>query len=117
MEIEEKESGGVTILGLKGRLILGEAADLVRDNINGLIQRGCRRLVLNLQEVSSIDSTGLGVIVGTYTFLSGQGGQLKLLGVPKRIRELLILTDLATVIEIFEQEQDAVRSFPGQPTR
>ena len=117
MEIEEKESGGVTILGLKGRLILGEQTDLVRGKIDGLVQQGCRRLVLNLQEVSSIDSTGLGVIIGTYTVLKDQGGQLKLLSVPKRIQELLVLTDLATLIDSFELEQDAVRSFPGEPTR
>lgn len=117
MEIEEKESGGVTILRLKGRLIFGEQTDLVRDKIKGLVQHGCQRLVLNLQEVSSLDSTGLGVILSTYTLLRGQGGQLKLLSVPKRIRELLVLTELATVIESFELEQDAVRSFPGQSTR
>ena len=112
LEIEEKEREGVTILSLKGKLQVDANLELITDRINTLIQNGCRKLVLNLQGVSAIDSSGLGMIIGPFALLRSLGGQLKLLKVSQRIRELLVLTELATVIETFEEEAAAVRSFP-----
>ncbi len=112
LEIEETEREGVTILGLKGKLQVDANLELLTDRINTLIQNGCRKLVLNLHGVSAIDSSGLGMIIGPFTLLRCQGGQLKLLKVSQRIRELLVLTELATVIESFDEEADVVRSFP-----
>ena len=111
MQIEQRTVGDVTILDLKGKMTLGEGDELLRDKVNSLIQQGQKKLVLNLAEVPYIDSAGLGEIVRTYTTVSRQGGQLKLLNLTKRIIDLLSITKLLTVFETFENENDAVRSF------
>ncbi|MBE3134156.1 MAG: STAS domain-containing protein [Acidobacteria bacterium] len=111
MQIEQRSVGDVTIIDLKGKLTLGEGDELLRDKVNSLIQQGMKKLVLNLAEVPYIDSAGLGEIVRTYTTVSRQGGQLKLLSLTKRITDLLSITKLLTVFETFENEHDAVRSF------
>lgn len=111
MQIEERAVGDVTVLDLKGRVTLGEGDELLKDKVNSLINQGRRKLVLNLAEVPYIDSAGLGEIVRTYTTVSRQGGSLKLLGLTKRITDLLSITKLLTVFETFESEDDAVKSF------
>lgn len=111
MHIEQRSVGDVTIIDLKGKMTLGEGDELLRDKVNSLIQQGLKKLVLNLAEVPYIDSAGLGEIVRTYTTVSRQGGQLKLLNLTKRITDLLSITKLLTVFETFENENDAVRSF------
>ena len=111
MQIEQRSVGDVTIIDLKGKMTLGEGDELLRDKVNSLIQQGLKKLVLNLAEVPYIDSAGLGEIVRTYTTVSRQGGQLKLLSLTKRITDLLSITKLLTVFETFENEHDAVRSF------
>ena len=111
MRIEEREVGEVLILDLSGKLTIGEGDELLKDKINSLIQQGRRKLVLNLAGVPYIDSAGLGEIVRTYTTVSRQGGQLKLLNLTKRIQDLLAITKLLTVFETFDSEQEAVQSF------
>ena len=111
MEIEERASGGVMILELKGKLTIGEGDELLKDKVNSLIQQGHQKLLLNLEGVPYLDSTGLGEIVRTYTTVSRQGGQLKLLNLTKRIEDLLAITKLLTVFETFESEPEAVESF------
>ena len=111
MRIEEREVGEVLILDLNGKLTIGEGDELLKDKINSLIQQGRRKLVLNLAGVPYIDSAGLGEIVRTYTTVSRQGGELKLLNLTKRIQDLLAITKLLTVFETFDSEQEAVQSF------
>ena len=111
MRIEEREVGEVLILDLSGKLTIGEGDELLKDKINSLIQQGRRKLVLNLAGVPYIDSAGLGEVVRTYTTVSRQGGQLKLLNLTKRIQDLLAITKLLTVFETFDSEQEAVQSF------
>jgi len=111
MQIEQRSAGDVMIIDLKGKMTLGEGDELLRDKVNSLIQQGMKKLVLNLAEVPYIDSAGLGEIVRTYTTVSRQGGQLKLLNLTKRITDLLSITKLLTVFETFDNEKDAVRSF------
>ncbi len=111
MEIHEREREGVAILDLKGRLTVGPAATEVREAISKLAGAGQNKIVLNLQHVDYIDSTGLGTLVVCYTALQKAGGALKLLNVNKRNLELLVLTKLSTVFELFTDEQDAVNSF------
>jgi len=111
MQIEERSAGDVTVLDLKGKMTLGEGAELLRDKINSLIQQGRRKVVLNLEDVPYIDSAGLGEIVRTYTTISRQGGSLKLLNLTKRITDLLSITKLLTVFDTYDSEADAVRSF------
>ena len=111
MQIDERVVGDVTFLDLKGKLTLGEGDTLLKDKVNSLIMEGKKKLVLNLEGVPYIDSAGLGEIVRTYTTVSRQGGKLKLLNLTKRIQDLLSITKLLTVFEVYETEAEAVRSF------
>jgi len=113
-EIRQSEREGIVILELKGRLTVGEASTL-REKINELVAAGRRNIVLDMQQVDYIDSTGLGSMVICYTTLKKAGGALKLLHLNKRNIELMILTKLHSIFEIFSEEPDAVNSFfPGR---
>jgi len=111
MQIEERQVGEVMILDLKGKVTLGEGDEVLKDKINSLILQNKKRILLNLADVPYIDSAGLGEIVRTYTTVSRQGGQLKLVNLTKRITDLLMITKLLTVFETFDVEQDALKSF------
>ena len=111
MQIDERNVGDVMVLDVKGRITLGEGDELLKDKVNSLLNQGYKKIVLNLAEVPYIDSAGLGEIVRTYTTVSRQGGNLKLLNLTKRITDLLAITKLLTVFETFDSENDAVQSF------
>ena len=111
MQIEGRASGDDMILDLKGKLTIGEGDELLKDKINSLIQQGHRKLLMNLEGVSYVDSAGLGEIVRTHTTVSRQGGSLKLLNLTKRIEDLLSVTKLLTVFDTYESEQEALDSF------
>lgn len=111
LEIRRREKEGVVILDLSGPLTVGEPASRVREALHDLLAQGRKNVVLNLQDVDYIDSTGLGAMVVCYTTLRKSGGALKLLNLNRRNIELLVLTKLSTVFEIFSDEQDAVNSF------
>ena len=111
MQIEERVVGEVTILDLKGKITLGEGDEALKDKINSLIHQNRKRILLNLEDVPYIDSAGLGEIVRTYTTVSRQGGQLKLVNLTKRITDLLSITKLLTVFETFESEPEALKSY------
>jgi anti-sigma B factor antagonist len=111
LEITRRVKEGVTILDLKGRLIVGEPAVNLRESLNQEVAQSVVRVILNLEHVDYIDSTGLGSMVICFTTLQKAGGALKLLKLNRRNIELLLLTKLSTVFEIFGDEQDAVNSF------
>ena len=111
MQIDERVVNGVTILDLKGKITLGEGDEALRDRISHLLQTGSKKLLLNLEGVPYIDSAGLGEVVRTYTTVSRQGGQLKLVNLTKRITDLLMITKLLTVFETFDTEPEALKSF------
>jgi anti-sigma B factor antagonist len=111
MQIDERTVSEVTVLDLKGKITLNEGDEVLKDKINSLIMQGKKKILLNLAEVPYIDSAGLGEIVRTYTTVSRQGGQLKLVNLTKRITDLLMITKLLTVFETFEVEQDAIKSY------
>src|SRR2546425_11578116 len=111
MQIEERSTGDVTILDLKGRMTMGEGDELLKDKINSLILQGRKKLVLNLEGVPYVDSAGLGEIVRTYTTVSRQGGSLKLVNLTKRITDLLAITKLLTIFDTYDSESEAVKSF------
>ena len=111
MQIEERTVGDVVVLDLKGRITLGEGDQLLKDKVNSLVNQGRKRIILNLAGVPYIDSAGLGEIVRTYTTVSRQGGQLKLVNLTKRITDLLMITKLLTVFETFDTEPEALKSF------
>ena len=111
MQIDQRASGDVVILDLKGKITLGEGDELLKDKVNSLVNQGHKKIVLNLAGVPYIDSAGLGEVVRTYTTVSRQGGSLKLLNLTKRITDLLSITKLLTVFDTYDSEADAVRSF------
>src|SRR6266436_2901711 len=111
LEIQQREREGVTLLDLKGRITVGSEATALREKIAGLASGGTSNTVLNLQHVDYIDSTGLGALVIVATSMRKSGGNVKLLNLNRRNIELLVMTKLATVFEIFSDEQDAVNSY------
>ena len=111
MQIQERQVGDVIVLDLKGRVMLGEGDEILKDKVNSLVNQGRRKIVLNLAEVPYIDSAGLGEIVRTFTTVSRQGGSLKLLNLTKRITDLLAITKLLTVFDTYDSEDEAVQSF------
>ena len=110
-EIRRREREGVVILDMKGRLVVGEPSVRLREAINQEASQNHNNVILNLEEVDYIDSTGLGCMVICYTTLQKAGGTLKLLKLNRRNIELLLLTKLSTIFEIFADEQDAINSF------
>jgi anti-sigma B factor antagonist len=111
LEIQEREREGILILDLKGRLIVGEPVSELREKVRLAVENGKLNIVLNLENVDYIDSTGLGGLVISYTTVKKAGGALKILKLSQRNVELLVLTKLTTVFEAFIDEQDAVNSF------
>ena len=111
MEIDERTVGDVVVLDIKGRVQLGEGDEMLKDKVNSLLNQGRKKIILNLAEVPYIDSAGLGEVVRTFTTVSRQGGNLKLLNLTKRITDLLAITKLLTVFDTYDSEQEAVQSF------
>ena len=111
MQITERSVGDVMILDVKGKITLGEGDELLKDKVNSMVNQGQYKIILNLADVPYLDSAGLGEVVRAYTTVSRQGGSLKLLGLTKRITDLLSITKLLTVFDTFDSENDAVRSF------
>jgi anti-sigma B factor antagonist len=111
LEIVQRETEGVVILDVNGRLTVGASATTLRDYSRELAAAGKINVILNLAEVDYIDSTGLGSLVVAYTKLRKAGGRLRLLNLNRRNIELLVLTKLTTVFELFDDEHNAVNSF------
>jgi anti-sigma B factor antagonist len=111
LEIQDREKEGITILDLKGRLAVGEPCTLLREKVDQDLADGHNRIILNLRQVDYIDSTGLGSMVICFTRLQKSGGAMKLVNLNRRNIELLLLTKLSTVMQIFGDEQEAVNSF------
>ena len=111
LDIQQREREGIIILALDGRITVGSEAGLLRDTIASLNAAGTRNIVLDMAKVSYVDSTGLGALVMCATTLRKNGGNLKLFNLNRRNIELLVMTKLATVFEIFNDEQDAVNSY------
>ena len=112
MHISERTVGDVVIVDLSGKVTLGDGGDVVlKDKMQSLLQQGRKNVLLNLGEVSYVDSAGLGQIVQSYATIMKNGGSLKLLNVTKRIKDLLSITKLLTVFETYEAEGEAVNSF------
>ena len=111
MNIDVRTVGDVRILDWKGKITLGEETMAVRKTVRDIVNGGAKKLVLNLADVNYIDSSGVGELVSTYTTVTNAGGQLKLLNLTKKIRELLAITKLLTVFDVYDNEKAAVSSF------
>ena len=101
----------VTVVDLSGRITLGEGSTVLRDTVRELLGRGQKKILLNLGDVTYIDSSGIGELVSGFTTVANQGGQLKLLNLTKKVHDLLQITKLYTVFDVHEEEAHAVRSF------
>ena len=111
LEIQQREREGIVILDAKGRITMGEESGVLRDTAAALTASGSKNIILNLAHVDYIDSTGLGALVMCSTSLRKAGGTLKLLNLNRRNVELLVMTKLATVFDLYTDEQDAVNSY------
>lgn len=111
VKLTTRQVGDVTVIDAAGRITLGEGASQFRDTIRDLAAKGDKKILLNLNEVNYIDSSGIGEMVSGFTTVTNHGGQLKLLGLSKRVKDLLQITKLYTVFEVFDDEAAAVRSF------
>jgi anti-sigma B factor antagonist len=111
VKLATRQVGDVTVIDAAGRITLGEGSSVFRDTLKDLTAKGNKKLLLNLAEVSYIDSSGIGEMVSGFTSVTNNGGQLKLLNLTKRVQDLLQITKLYTVFEVFDDEAAAVRSF------
>jgi anti-sigma B factor antagonist len=111
MQIAERQSGSVTVLDLSGKITLGEDGNLLKDKLHSLLHQGKKLVLLNLGEVSYVDSAGLGALVSAYTTVTREGGSLKLVSVTKKLQDLLSITKLLTVFDTYDSEDEALRSY------
>ena len=111
LNIVEKEVNGVTVLTVAGRVTLGEESGQLRTKLKDILSQGKTRLVLDLAEVTYIDSAGLGTLVAGFTSAQNQGASLKLANLTKRFNEQLHITKLVTIFDVYDSVQDAVKSF------
>jgi len=108
--IKPRRLDDVVILDLSGRITLGEGTVVIRDALQKLLRSGDRKFLMNLADVDYIDSAGLGELITAFTTVRGEGGQVKLLKLTNRIRDLLQITKLLTVFDTFENETEAIKS-------
>ena len=111
MMTSTRQVGGVTIVDISGRIVLGEESAALRDLVCDLLSKGHRKILFNLGEVNYIDSSGLGHLVGAFTSVRKQQGELKLLNLTNKVHDVLQITRLYTVFDIMDDEAVAVRSF------
>jgi anti-sigma B factor antagonist len=111
MKIEIRTIGDIKILDCSGKITLGEGTMAVRNTVRDILKGNGKKIILNLADVNYIDSSGIGELVSTYTTVTNNGGQLKLLNLTKKIHELLQITKLLTVFQVFENEQAVLASF------
>ncbi len=111
MTIDMRKVKDVTVLDIHGKITIGEGSAEIRNTVRDLLQAGQKKILLNLGDVSYVDSSGIGELVSSYTTVTNQGGQLKLLNLTKKLRELLAITKLLTVFESHDDEAEAIASF------
>ena len=111
MTVSERAVDGIMLLDLNGRLVLGASTEGLRDKVRSLLQQGQQRFIVNLAEVPYMDSGGLGELVQAYATVTKQGGALKLVHLTTRLRDLLVITKLATVFDCYDNEEAALASF------
>ncbi|HSY13881.1 MAG TPA: STAS domain-containing protein [Verrucomicrobiae bacterium] len=111
MKASTRQVDGITIVDLSGRITLGEGSVILRDTIKDLLGKGQKKILLNLGDVSYIDSSGIGELVSAFTSVRNQGGELKLLNLTKKVHDLLQITKLYTVFDVKDDEAAAIGAF------
>ena len=111
LNIRERQAGDITVLDMDGRITIGEGSVSLRSAIRRLLEEGKKNILLNLAGVSYIDSSGIGELVSSYTAINKEGGQLKLLSLTEKLRDLLTITKLLTVFDAYDTEAEALSNF------
>ena len=111
MKTSTRQVVGVSIVDCSGRITLGEGSVILRDTVRELLAKGQKKILLNLGEVTYIDSSGIGELVSAFTTVRNQGGELKLLNLTKKVHDLLQITKLYTVFDVRDDEAGAVKAF------
>jgi len=111
MKTSTRQVDGVTIVDCSGRITLGEGSVILRDTVRDLLTKGNKNILLNLGDVNYIDSSGIGELVSAFTAVRNRGGELKLLNLTKKVHDLLQITKLFTVFDVYNDEPTAVRSY------
>ena len=111
MAITPRRFDDVVVLDLSGRITIGEGTLMLRDRIQKMLEEGETKFLLNLSDVDYIDSSGLGELVSSFTTVKSQGGTLKLLSLTRRVRDLMQITKLLTVFDVYDSEPEALKSF------
>ena len=111
VKLTTRQVGDVTVIDVAGRITLGEGSSVLRDALRDMVSKGQKKILLNLGDVSYIDSSGIGELVSGFTTVTNSGGALKLLNLNKRVKDLLQITKLYTVFDVHEDEAGAIRSF------
>jgi len=111
LNISERQSGDVTILDMDGKITIGEGSVALRTAIRRLLEEGKKKILLNLARVGYIDSSGIGELVSSYTAINKDGGELKLLNLTQKLQDLLTITKLLTVFDVYESEAEALASY------
>ncbi len=111
LNISERQAGDVTVLDLSGKITIGEGSVGLRSAIRRLIEEGKKKILLNLGQVSYVDSSGIGELVSSFTTIGRENGQLKIVNLTQKIQDLLAITKLLTVFDVYEDEATALNSF------
>lgn len=111
MKISSRQREGVTVLEPQGKITIGVGDVALRNAVHEAVGAGTKNILIDLSGVSTIDSSGIGELVATYTTVTNRGGKLKLLHLPPKIQDIMQVTQLITVFEVFDDEDEAVGSF------
>jgi anti-sigma B factor antagonist len=111
LNIVERQAGDVTVLDMDGKITIGEGSVALRTAIRRLLEEGKKKILLNLGGVGYIDSSGIGELVSSFTAINKESGQLKLLNLTQKLQDLLAITKLLTVFDVYENEADALNSY------
>ncbi len=108
---------GITVVDLSGRIKLGEGSSILRETVKELLSKGQKNILLNLGDISYIDSSGIGELVAAFTSVRNQSGELKLLNLTKKVQDLLQITKLYTVFDVKDDEAAAIKAFEDSPSK
>ena len=111
LSINQRQAGDVTILDMDGEVRIGDSSTALRSSIRNLVAGGNQKILLNLAGIKYIDSSGIGELIANYTTVGRGGGQLKLLNLTDKVQDLLVITKLLTVFDVYDNEADALGSF------
>jgi anti-sigma B factor antagonist len=111
LNISERQAGDITVLDMSGRVTIGEGSVALRTAIRRLLEEGKKKILLNMGGVGYIDSSGIGELVSSFTAINKDGGQLKMLNLTQKLRDLLAITKLLTVFDVYESEPEALNSY------